>query len=75
MNKRMDLALDDFFELWIEGKDVPRHRFYTLESGRVVVDVASIIGSYSEDYDSLYIQAVAKEREYFQKRGVDEAYL
>ena len=75
MNKRMDLALDDFFELWVEGKDVPRHRFYTLESGRVVVDVASIIGSYSEDYDSLYIQAVAKEREYFQKRGVDEAYL
>lgn len=67
MNKRMDLALDDFLELWIEGKEVPRYRFYTLESGRVVVDRSSAIGSSSEQLDALYIQAVAKEKEYFKK--------
>ena len=75
MNKRMDLALDDFLELWIEGKDVPRYRFYTLESGRVVVDRSSAMGSSSEQLDAMYIQAVAKEREYFKKQGVDEKYL
>lgn len=75
MNKRMDLALDDFLELWIEGKDVPRYRFYTLESGRVVVDRSSAMSSSSEQLDALYIQAVAKEKEYFKKQGVDEKYL
>lgn len=75
MNKRMDLALDDFLELWMNGDNAPRHRFYTLESGKVVVDKASIFNSYTEELDSLYNRAVAVEREYFQKRGVDEAYL
>ena len=75
MNKRVDLALDDFLELWINDGNPPRHRFYSLESGRVVVDRASILNSNSEEIDNLFIQAVAKEKEYFKKQGVDEIYL
>lgn len=65
MNKKLDLALDDFLQLWVKGVDAPRHSFYTLESGRVTVDRASILDSDSEVFDQLFEQAIAKEKEYF----------
>ena len=68
MNKKMDLALDDFLQLWINGQEIPRHTFYTLESGRVTVDRHSILDADSEILDQLFEQAIAKEKEYYQNR-------
>jgi hypothetical protein len=75
MNKKMDLALDDFLQLWIKGKEIPRHTLYTLESGRVTVDRHSILDVDSEILDQLFEQAIAKEKEYYQKQEVDESDL
>jgi hypothetical protein len=69
MNKKMDLALDDFLQLWIKGDEIPRHTFYTLESGRVAVERASILDSDSEILDRLFEQAIAKEKEYLKNRN------
>ena len=68
MNKKIDLALDDFLQLWVKGREIPRHTFYTLESGKVVVDRATILDSDSEIFDQLFEQAIAKEKEYFKNR-------
>ena len=68
MNKKMDLALDDFLQLWINGQEIPRHTFYTLESGRVTVDRHSILDADSEILYQLFEQAIAKEKEYYQNR-------
>ena len=68
MNKKMDLALDDFLQLWVKGAEIPRHTFYTLESGRVVVDIASFMNPDAETLDKLLEQAIAKEKEYYQNR-------
>ena len=68
MNKKMDLALADFLQLWVKGGEIPRHTFYTLESRRVVVDRNTLLESDSELLDSLLEQAIAKEKEYFQNR-------
>ena len=68
MNKKMDLALDDFLQLWVKGDEIPQHTLYTLESGRVVVDRISILDSDSEVLDSLLQQAINKEKEYFKNR-------
>ena len=64
----MDLALADFLQLWVKGREIPRHTFYTLESGKVVVDRATILDSDSEIFDQLFEQAIAKEKEYFKNR-------
>ena len=72
MNKRMDLALDDFLSFWINGKTPPRYTFYTLESERVVVDRSTTLSPYSEQLDYFFEQAIAKEKEYFSKREVNE---
>ena len=72
MNKMTDLALDDFIQLWINGKTPPKYTFYDLESGRVVVDNASVLEPYKKQLDEIYRQAVAKEKEYFSKRVVNE---
>jgi hypothetical protein len=66
MNKKMDLALDDFLQLWINGQEIPKHTFYTLESGRVTVDWHPILDADSEILDQLFEQAIAKEKEYYQ---------
>lgn len=67
MNKRIDLALDDFLQLWINKEDVPRHRFYTMESGRVGVDVSIHLAPWLTDVDDMIEEAAKKEREYFNK--------
>ena len=72
MNKRMDLALDDFLSFWIKGQTPPRYTFYTLESGRVVVDRSTSLSPYSDLLDQFHEQAIAKEKEYFSKRYVNE---
>ena len=72
MNKRIDLALDDFFNLWVNGEKIPKYTFYTLESGKVVVDRSSIFDSESKELDLLFKQAIEKEKEYYQNQGVDE---
>lgn len=69
MYKRFDLAFSDFFELWLKGEEVPRRRFYTMESGRI--DMGFI---YKEKYpypdlDSLWNIAVEKEQQYFKSKG------
>lgn len=68
MNKKMDLALDDFLQLWVKGEEIPQYTFYTLESGKVVVDRASILDNDSEVLDSLLERAIAKEKEYYKNR-------
>ena len=68
MNKKLDLALDDFLHLWAKGAEIPRHTFYTLESGKVVVDRASFMKPDAEALDKLLEQAIAKEKEYYQNR-------
>ena len=72
MNKMTDLALDDFIQLWINDKIPPKYTFYDLESGRVVVDNASVLEPYKKQLDEIYRQAIAKEKEYFSKRVVNE---
>ena len=72
MNKMTDLALDDFIQLWINDKTPPKYTFYDLESGRVVVDNASVLEPYKKQLDEIYRQAIAKEKEYFSKRVVNE---
>ena len=67
MNKRMDIALDDFLKRWKNGDEISKYTFYTLESGRIVVDRASILDLEPEVLDELLEQAIAKEKEYFQK--------
>ena len=71
MNKRIDLALDDFLEPWINGDEIPRNTLYTLESGKVVVDRATALDSESELLDEIKKLAIAKEKEYFQKEVED----
>lgn len=72
MNKRMDLALDDFLSVWMKGKTPPRHMFYTLESGRAVVDRSIVLNRYSKELDKLFEQAIAKEKEYFSRHENNE---
>ena len=72
MNKRLDLALDDFLSLWTKGETPPRYRFYTLESGRVVVDRSLALSLYSKQLDEQLELAIAKENEYFSRREVNE---
>ena len=72
MNKRMDLALDDFLSKWINGITPQRYTFYTLESGRVIVDRSTTLSSYSEQLDLQLKKAIVKEREYFDKRKVHD---
>lgn len=72
MNKKMDLALDDFLSKWINGETPPRYMFYTLGSGKVVVDRSARLSAYSEQLDHLLEKAIIKEREYFGKRQVNE---
>ena len=64
MNKRFDLALDDFFSLWIQGQEVPRHRLYTLETGRAEILKSSYLTDLV-DIKELEQKAIIKEREYF----------
>ena len=71
MNKRIDLALDDFLNSWISGGSPQKCSFYTLESGKVVVDKASMLDGL-EMFDKLYEDAIIKEKEYFSKRAVNE---
>lgn len=68
MNKKMDLALDEFLQRWVKGDEIPPYTFYTLASGKVVVDRASILSTDSEILDELLEQAIAKEKEYYQNR-------
>ena len=72
MNKRLDLALDDFFQLWVNGDDIPRHTLYTLESGRITVNRKTSIDSDSEELDKLFEKAVTKEKEYYKKQQTDD---
>ena len=72
MNKRIDLALDDFLSKWINGITPTRYVFYTLESGKVVVDRSATLSSYSEQLDQQFEKAIAKEREYLNKRKVND---
>lgn len=69
MNKKMDLALDDFLKRWIKGDEIPRHTFYTLESGKVVVEWSKLLESESEIFESLLEKAIAKEKEYIKNRN------
>ena len=74
MNKRIDLAIDDFLVLWIKGEEVPRNRFYTLESGRVEVMKRTFLEEYFKDsMNNLYNQAISKEKEYFKSRNQELA--
>ena len=75
MNKKIDLALDDFLEPWINGDEIPRHILYTLESGKVVVDRAATLDSESELLDEIKKMAIAREKEYYQKEVEDEQDL
>lgn len=68
MVKRMDLALDDFFRLWMKDKEIPRHVFYTMESGRVDVTFDDTLEYSQEKKDSLKNIAIKKEKEYFKAR-------
>lgn len=72
MNKRMDLALSDFFSLWISGEEVPKHRLYTLESGRVEVltNDINVFPIDPEDYEQLVETSIAYENEYFRNKGL-----
>lgn len=72
MNKRLDLALDEFLSKWINGNTPPRYSFYTLESEKVVVDRSIILESESEELDKLLELAITKEREYFSKKDINE---
>lgn len=72
MNKKIDLALDDFFHLWINGNEIPRHTLYTLESGRVTVDRKNTLDIDSEELDNLLEKAIAKEKEYYKNREIDD---
>ena len=72
MNKRLDLALDEFLSKWINGNTPPRYSFYTLESEKVVVDRSIILESESEELDRLLELAITKEREYFSKKDINE---
>ncbi len=75
MNKKIDLALDDFFKLWVNGNEIPRHSLYTLETGRVTVDRKTIFEPDSEEFDELFEKAVAKEKEYYKNRKADDKDL
>lgn len=70
IKKRMDLALDDFFNSWISDETVTRHTLYTLESGRV-----ELVPNYNyqymfEQYRWLLEDAKVKEKEYFKSDEV-----
>ncbi|MBO5703331.1 MAG: hypothetical protein J6R91_01980 [Bacteroidaceae bacterium] len=66
MNKKMDLALNDFLQSWIKGEEIPQHRLYTLESGRVVVEWQSYLTEEHNIFDTLLKQAIIKEKEYLE---------
>ena len=68
MNKKIDLALNDFLLLWTKGDEIPKHTHYTLETGRVVVDRTSMLDADSAVLDRLQEQAIAKEKEYLKNR-------
>lgn len=70
MNKRMDLALSDFFSPWTLGEEISRHRFYTLESGRVTVTQSEnhMFDIAEEDWKAYLDSAISKEKEYFKHK-------
>ena len=72
MNKHMDLALDNFFSLWIRGQEPPKYIFYTLESGVVSVDAAKLLEEDRPRLDSYLKQAIDKEKTYFREREANE---
>lgn len=72
MSKHMDLALDNFLELWIQGQEPPKHIFYTLELGVVSVDVAKLLEEDRPQLDSYLKQAIDKEKTYFREREANE---
>jgi hypothetical protein len=68
MNKKMDLALDDFLQRWINGCEIPRHTLYTLESGKVVVDRITKLDFDSQTLETLQEEAIVKEKEYYKNK-------
>lgn len=65
MVKRMDLALKDFFEPWTNNKEIPRKKFYTLESGRVEVVHSTPSLVWEEERYELLKAGIEKEKKYF----------
>lgn len=65
MTKRFDLALDDFFNEWIKGKEVSsRYRLYDLESGRVEVFFYDMYKPNETEINAYMTRAIKKEKEY-----------
>lgn len=69
MHKRMDLALYEFFDRWLAGEEVPRNRFYTMESGKVTVTYDEDSFENKEILDSMIAVAIEKEKEYYRNMG------
>ncbi len=63
--KHIDVLLQDYIEMWLEGTPLPRDMVYGMESGYIELSLSS---SYEElcraRYDTYINQAILKEQEY-----------
>lgn len=65
--KCMDVVLDNFFQLWVAGEDVPKYVQYPLGSEGVKVSISNFV-SYDMKFDEDFHQeAINKEKEYYEK--------
>lgn len=65
--KCMDVVLDDFFQLWVEGGDIPKYTQYSLGSEGVKISISNFMNmgiSFDEDF---FQEAIIKEKEYYEK--------
>lgn len=69
MNKKMDMAFSNFFDKWLKDEQVPRHQFYTLESGLVNLTYEDGFVTPTAVVDSLQKIAIEKEKIYFSERA------
>lgn len=68
MIKRMDLALQDFFEPWMANKEIPRNVYYTLESGRIEVLHSTLSMIWEEERHELLKTGIEREKEYLKEK-------
>lgn len=64
--KCFDVILDEFFQLWILDKEIPKYKQYSLGSDGVKVS-RSIMDDYFTFDEILFQEAIEKEKEYYEK--------
>lgn len=64
--KRIDLAINDFMCLWLNNKDIPKHKSYFFDSDKIEVSYYDSAYISNEIHEELKNEAILKEKEYYE---------